>query len=380
MNILMAVCLLTHFLQEDPLCVPPSRETVNQARVLIGVLQQSRRIPPEFREEARDKLAAMGVEVLPMILLGMKDQSETAIELLTSAGDEIADRAARDSIDLPLSYLQKFAAHEQQEPHARRAAIRWADLQSPGVREIFLNKHLNCDIFRPEAIDAAIASGQKHRRDGKIDDARRIFLAAFDAVQSTDQAISIAGELKDLGVSVPMQDQLGVVSGWHVIGPFPWNLTDPFSKVWPPESQQQVEEAYTVENLRLSWKEVVTQDEQIVQSFGELAPQDKDCIVFARTTIVCDTDQSVQLRAAAVGRLEVRINGQTIIPGEADWPQLKYDQLQKSVKLRAGKNQLLVKLGAMRTMTDPYAPLPPAQFCLRIVDDAGRGIRFAHLR
>ena len=376
MNTLLALCLFVPLMQDVPTCLPPSEEAVARASVLIKVLQQSGRIPPEFSEEAREKLAAMGVDVLPMILRGMKDQSENAIGLLQSAGDEIACLAAKNSIALPMSYLEKFAAHEGQQPEARRAAIRWADLQDPGTRGVFLSRHINDDVFRQEAVDAAIATGRKQCQEGQIDVARKTFLSAFEAVRSPDQAICISEELKSLSVSVPLLAQLGIVSHWRAIGPFPWTASDGFAKQWPPERQKHSEESCSVNNQEFEWHDAVSESQGVIQTFGRLAPGDHDSIVYAHTTISSEAAQSVELRVAAVGRLEVRINGETVISGDSDWTRLQHDQVRINVRLREGKNRILVKLGAMCTNTAPDAPIPPAQFCFRFVDPSGMGVHF----
>ena len=376
MNTFLALCLFTQLIQDVSDSVPPSEETVARASVLIKVLQQSGRIPPEFSEEARDKLAAMGVDVLPMILLGMKDQPENIMGMLQSAGDEIASHATKDSVALPMSYLEKFAAHERQQPEARRAAIRWADQQDPGIRDRFLSKHINDDVFRLEAVDAAIATGRKQCQDGQIDAARKTLQSAFDAVRSPDQAICISEELKTLSVSVSLLAQLGIVSHWRAIGPFPWTASDGFAKQWPPERQNDSEESCSVNNQEFEWHDAVSESQGIIQTFGRLAPGDHDSIVYAHTTISSEAAQSVELRVGAVGRLEVRINGETVISGDSDWPRLQHDQVRTNVKLQAGKNRILVKLGAMRINTAPDAPIPPAQFSVRFVNDSGAGIQF----
>lgn len=377
MNIFRMLVLVMQLLQDADPCLPPGEETVAEATVLIKVLQQADRIPPEFGEEARDKLAEMSIDVLPLILKGMHDQSERTIELLLAAGDAIVNEAVNDSVTLPLSYLEKFAAHEQQHPEARRAALRWADLQDPGIRELFLSQHLNDEVFRQDAVEAAIASAKRQLELGQAEVAKKTLQAAFDAVQSPEHAIILAAELKPLKVDVPLISHLGIISQWRGMGPFPWNSSDEFTKERPPELQKNSEESCSINDHTLSWIDIPSDQPGVVQLFGSLAPHENDSVVYAQTTINSESAQTLEMRVAAVGRLEVRVNDRTLITGDSDWTRLHFDQVSVPVTLTAGKNHILVKLGAMRRDTAPDAPIPPAQFSVRFVDSKGCGVNFA---
>ncbi len=374
MTIFRTFVLVMQLLQDADPCLPPGEETAAEATVLIKVLQQADRIPPEFGEEARDKLGDMNVDVLPLILKGMHDQSEHTIELLLAAGDSIVNEAVKDSVTLPLSYLEKFAAHEQQQPEARRAALRWADLQDPGVRELFLSQHLNDDVFRQEAVEAAIAAAKRQLELGHAEVATKTLQAAFDSVHSPEHAIVLAAELKQLKVDVPLPAHLGVISQWRGIGPFPWTASEEFTRERPPEQQKSTEESCSIDDHTLSWTDLQSDQPGVVQLFGPLAPGEKDSVVYAQTTINSESAQTLEMRVAAVGRLEVRVNDKTLITGDSDWTRLHFDQVSIPVTLKAGKNHILIKLGAMRRDTAPDAPIPPAQFSVRFVDSKGRGV------
>jgi hypothetical protein len=376
MTIFRTFVLVMQLLQDADPCLPPGEETAAEATVIIKVLQQADRIPPEFGEEARDKLGDMNVDVLPLILKGMHDQSEHTIELLLAAGDSIVNEAVKDSVTLPLSYLEKFAAHEQQQPEARRAALRWADLQDPGVRELFLSQHLNDDVFRQEAVEAAIAAAKRQLELGHAEVAKKTLHAAFDVVQSPEHAIVLAAELKQLKVDVPLTTHLGVISQWRAIGPFPWTASDEFAKERPPEQQKNTEESCSIDDQTLSWTDIRSDQPGVVQLLGSLAPGEKDSVAYAQTTINLESAQNLEMRVAAIGRLEVRVNDKTLITGDSDWTRLHYDQVSVPVTLNAGKNHILIKLGAMRRDTAPDAPIPPAQFSVRFVDSKGRGVDF----
>ena len=128
----------------------------HMVQVAVFVIAQADRIPPEFAEEAEQKLQAMSPTALPRLLRMMQELNPETQERLGTCGQEIIRRAQQQELDIPVSWLGKFAASTRQKAAVRRTALRWLEQAKPGTRDTFLLEHLNDDVFRRDAIELCL--------------------------------------------------------------------------------------------------------------------------------------------------------------------------------------------------------------------------------
>ncbi len=233
---------------------------------------------------------------------------------------------------------------------------------------------------------APIVEGYLTRRDqGVREAAARAYLAIANKLDSEkDKRLGSAmyGKLIDLGI-VPSEampkvldrmcemgaasglaERLGMITQWHVIGPWPNNNYDAYDKVLPPEKKVELDKPITDGKVKRTWKPVVTKDPQGRVDLRAQFKDNQNKVAYATTEVVSDKDRRVVFRTGSDDGMKVWVNGKPAF-GKNGPRALAVDADQFPVKLSKGTNRLLVKVlngsGAW-------------EFCVRATTEAGRPV------
>jgi hypothetical protein len=329
--------------------------------------------------QARDQLAARGPEVIVPLLEGMDTPDTVAANWLRTAFDEVVARTIRtDRSGVPATELRRFVLDAKRRGRVRRLALDVLARLDPAVPGELIPPLVDDPEFRRDAVAAALERGDRAAAATQRDDAIAAYTTAFDAARDADQVRAAAAKLKSLGHDVSIVEHLGFVIDWHVIGPFHGPDFKAFTMSYPPEQQiRTIDLAASFDGQRgkVTWKHVQTPDEFGTVDLVKALEATDDAAAYAFTTIDSPEPRDVQIRCGADDNLTIWLNAERVF-GKDEWQNgTRLDRFIVPVRLRAGRNEILVKVCQGPKYRDPgMANLWSMQ--LRICDATGKGVRF----
>ncbi|HEY7153202.1 MAG TPA: VCBS repeat-containing protein [Gemmataceae bacterium] len=132
---------------------------------------------------------------------------------------------------------------------------------------------------------------------------------------------------------------------WSYIGPFPNNNGQGFNAVYPPEKEINLKAKYGGKNGEEAvWREGKFSDGQ-VNNLALFRPQNNvDAVVYLHREIECAAPMELPVSLGSDDSLTIWLNGQKIVAENAA-RACAPDQNRAVLKLKAGKNNLLMKIG-----------------------------------
>ncbi|MEX2214749.1 MAG: VCBS repeat-containing protein [Phycisphaeraceae bacterium] len=148
---------------------------------------------------------------------------------------------------------------------------------------------------------------------------------------------------RNIGPDAPAKPSAPKISPWHVIGPFENAGGQGFDRVYPPEKEINLKAQYDGKGgNKAAWKEARFADGQANSLMGVTAANDETCIyVYRELDFGAAVDLPVSL--GSDDTLTVFLNGEKV-HAENVARAVGPDQAQITLKLKAGKNQLLMKI------------------------------------
>jgi hypothetical protein len=136
-----------------------------------------------------------------------------------------------------------------------------------------------------------------------------------------------------------------VLGKWSYIGPFPNSNGQGFNAVYPPEKEINLKAKYGGKNgEEAAWREGKFTDGQ-VNNLALFRPDNNiDAVVYLHREIECAAPMELPVSLGSDDSLTVWLNGQKIVAENAA-RACAPDQNRAVLKLKAGKNNLLIKIG-----------------------------------
>ncbi|HEY7312583.1 MAG TPA: VCBS repeat-containing protein [Gemmataceae bacterium] len=136
-----------------------------------------------------------------------------------------------------------------------------------------------------------------------------------------------------------------VLGKWSYIGPFPNNNGQGFTAVYPPEQGINLAAKYGGRNGEEAvWREGKFTDGQVNNLALFRADNNVDAVVYLHREIECAAAMELPVSLGSDDSLTVWLNGQKIVSEKVD-RACAPDQNHAVLKLKAGKNSLLLKIG-----------------------------------
>jgi hypothetical protein len=130
-------------------------------------------------------------------------------------------------------------------------------------------------------------------------------------------------------------------SKWHYIGAFDNAGGKGFDAVYPPEKEIDLKKTYQGKAGPVTWKEGQFLDGQI--NSLAILDQNTDCTVYLHREITCPAPMEMPCSFGSDDTLTVWLNGEKLIAQNVARGAAP-DQAQATLKLKQGKNQLLIKV------------------------------------
>lgn len=323
---------------------------------------------------AWSELAKSEVADLPRVLAGMDGADDLAANWIRAAAETIAQRAAGQKQSLPLDALETFLADTEHSPRGRQAAFEMIVAEQPAARERLVPTFLNdpsMELRRlavAEALNKAAALGKDEARQA---DAAEAYRVALTAARDTDQIDAAADELKKLNQPVDLPSHFGFVMRWHLIGPFDNREKKGFDVAYPPEKQIDLQATYPGLNGDVKWFEHTTEDTYGTVDLNKAIGKHMGAIGYAYAEFDSATERDVDIRLGCINGNKVWLNGELLTANHVYHAGTAIDQYVGQGRLKAGRNQILVKV-AQNEQTEDWAQR--WQFQLRVCDHLGTAI------
>ena len=344
---------------------------VNFQQDIETVVKQGRGAP-EGRK-AWDRLSQADASVLPALLEGMNTKETVAANWLRLAVDRIVERELKvggkaiDSAKV-LAFVKDPAKHGR----ARRYALDLLDQLTPGTSEKLFPDWLDDPEFRYDAVARILTMAKGISRATVYEQLHR---TAFEKTRDLEQARKAAAALDG---KVSIGEQFGFLMDWHLIGPFDGKKQKGFHLSYSPEKKVDLKEELDGQAGKVRWVRYKVDEKQssgnrhaLVNLREKRALGDADdAVAYAYTEFTVEKAMQAEMRGAADDNLTVWLNGEKVFAFEEWRNGVRHDRHIFAVKLKEGKNTVLVKV--CQSMAPN--PEPNWEFCLRVVDATGKGI------
>lgn len=326
---------------------------------------------------AADALSNRGTGVLPRLLMAMVTDNPVAANWYRAAYEAIVERElAEAALDFPLTELQAIVGDRNCRGRVRRLALALCDRLEPGYRQKLVRGMLDDPEFRADAVDMALAAGGQALTNGDSETARDAFQRAFEHARQSNQVTNAAGQLARLGERVDIVKHLGLVVDWWVVGPFDAPQFTGFGLEFPPESQVDLQAAYTGQDGKsIAWRRYHTDDPLGLVNLAQALAPAKEAVGYAYAELDSPHQRDAQLRTGADDNLTVWLNGQKVFSREQWLNGSRFDRFVTPVKLARGTNRVLVKICQGPQHVDPQVA-NNWTFQLRFCDVQGGGVEF----
>jgi hypothetical protein len=328
------------------------------------------------------RVANAGPEALPNVLKAMDTSDTVAANWLRTAFDTIVDRELKSGgTRIDTDSLLAVVKNVKYQGRVRRLALELVDRLKPGTSAKLYPGWLQDPEFRYEAVALSLDNGAQLAKQKRADEAGVLFRTAFDASRDVLQARAAAARLAEFGQTVSVAQHLGFLMDWQLVGPFDGKGQKGPQLTYPPEKGINLNAEYGGQNGKVRWKPYRAREPAPTsgarhQALVNLCEKDAlgnadDAVAFAYTEFLA-TAQEAEFRGAADDNFTVYVNGLRAFHFEEWRNGVRHDRHRFKVKLREGKNTVLVKI----CQSAAPNPEPNWEFFLRVVDSTGKGIPF----
>jgi hypothetical protein len=351
----------------------PQISTAADAVSLLATIRAVGREGSGNAEAARAwrELARLGPAALPDVLAAFDGADATAANWLRAAVDAIAERALAAKQPLPAAELEQFIARQQHDGAARRLAYEWltrVDNTAPGRLLPGMLNDPSLELRR-DAVVLVLRDARQLMDKGEKSGATAALRKALTGARDRDQVDQIAKDLKSLGVEVDVAAHFGFIRQWLLIGPYDSSGGAGFDKEFAPEKGVDLAAAHAGKDGRpVRWVASTTADPYGIVDLNKALGKHMGAAAYAFASVVSPTEQPVQIRAGSQNAIKIFLNRKLIFFREEYHHGMQMDQHMGAGKLRAGRNELLIKI-CQNEQIDDWAQ--NWSFQVRLCDQGG---------
>lgn len=310
-------------------------------------------------------------EQLTTILAAMDGTGVLAENWLRGAAEAVADRAQNATGTLPVADLEAFLFETTHAPRARRLAYEFLVRVDPKTPDRLMPKLLDDPSLelRRDAVQRVLDElASVNEDDAKI----KIYQTALKHARDLDQVKVCTEALEKLGQKVDTAQHLGFVLEWKVIGPFDNREKVGYEIVYPPEKELDFKAQYTgLTDSEIAWIDYQTDDGYGVVDLTKALDKHKGAVAYAATEFEVPAAREVDFRLGCINANKLWVNGELVTANEVYHAGMNVDQYNGTVKLKPGKNTILVKV-CQNEQEESWAQR--WQFQLRITDSLGGAV------
>lgn len=296
---------------------------------------------------AWNALTALGPEMLVPVLAAMDGSSPLARNWMRTAVETVFERELRAGKTLPGDAIKAFVLDRSNEPNARRLAFDLYMKLAPDAAAALVPGFADdpSTALRRDAVARLLAEGKEQLEAGERDRSLATLNEALDAARDADQIDAVAKLLREkLEQQVDLPKHFGFLSYWHLIAPFDNTDRSGFDKPYPPETSIDLTAEYEgKEGKPVRWREHATPDDYGMVDFNQPFGPLKQVVGYAYTEFDAAEARDAQLRLGCKNAWKVWFNGELLFGRDEYHRGQRIDQYSLPVRLKKGKNTLLVK-------------------------------------
>ena len=309
------------------------------------------------------------ITAVPPILAAIKTDQPLAANWLRSAAEQVLERHLRDGKSLPADTLEKIVFDRSYAPRARRLAYEWLRTADSSAEERIIPQMLNDSSLemRRDAVQRLLTEAKERQGAAAVQRYREALNAArdFDQVETAQKALAAFNEEVDL------QKHFGFLVDWQLIGPFDNSDKAGFDVEYGPESDLRSKTVYSGKQGEVKWARHQTTDPYGAVNLNEAIGKHMGAVAYAYAELQVSEAREVDLRLVSKNANKVWLNGEQLMANEVYHAGSKFDQYVAKGRLRAGKNQLLLKI-CQNEQTESWAQ--DWEFQIRICDELGTAV------
>jgi hypothetical protein len=320
--------------------------------------------------DAMRSLAEADATHVTTVLAGMDGADLLVSNWLRGVVEGMVQRHLAAGKKLPIADLEKFLAETQHAPRARRVAyetIARVDAQAEARLIPGLINDPSLELRR-DAVSLAMKAAAEQTAEGPR---KAAYNRVLSHARDLDQVKEIAAELKKLGETADLATHFGFITSWKLVAPFNNVGGKGFNVAYPPESGVDLKATYEGKDAKIGWIEHTTTDEMGLVDLNKTLDKFKGAIAYAYTEFQSEQEREIEIRIGSDCATKIWLNGQLIASNEIYHANMVFDQYLGRGKLKAGKNQILVKV-AQNEQTEAWAQ--DWKFQLRVCDSIGTAV------
>jgi hypothetical protein len=346
------------------------------------------------------ELVELGPPALVPILKELDDNRLVVVNWLRPAVDAIAERVTRGNGKLPTEELEPFLAERANPSLGRALAYDLIVKSDPTAADRWLPKFLDdpSPDLRRAGVTAVLAEGKARLakrvqtvglingclvsvasgvvflpKAGKAE-MQSIYEKALTAACDPDQVDTCADQLKLLGQAVDVAKKFGFIRQWALVAPFDNTGMAGFAVAYPPEKAVDLTATYMgKDGKKATWGGHASGSARGIVDLKDVLGPLKGTVGYAYTVIDSATERPVEIRLGTDNATKVWLNGKEVFSHEEYHHGMSIDQYSARVTLKAGKNELLMKV-CQNEQTENWAQ--NWRFQVRLCDAAGAAVPF----
>jgi tetratricopeptide (TPR) repeat protein len=349
--------------------------SANDTEQLVPLLEKIRAVESKGTNHqeavaATKALQKASISSVPQILAAMDQANPLAQNWLRGIAESVVEKTPDQ---VPKAALETFLRDTKHSPRGRRLAYEFLLKVDPTVEQRILANMVQDPSLelRRDAVQLVIDQGEANLKAGRKPTAIEAFRSAFLHARDLDQIQALAKKLKELEQTYDMPTRMGFLMRWKIVGPFD-NINDlGWDTAYEPETKLDFAAEYPGKSGAIKWIEHETKDEFGLVDLTTALDKHKGAIAYVATDFISDREQPVVLRLGCINAHKVWLNGQQVGANHVYHAGIEIDQYTFPVQLKAGKNQILLKV-CQNEQTEPWAQR--WQFQLRVSDEIGGAV------
>jgi hypothetical protein len=345
-----------------------------------GSLDQILKVGPEGSGNAEaakawSDLTAHGSEIILPVLEAMETAGPVSRNWMRSAVETVFEREFAAKAALPADEIRAFVLNRTKEANARRLAFDLYGKVAPDEAKQLVPGMIDDPSapLRRDAVALLITEGGSQLEAGEKDKSLATLQRALDAARDIDQIDAVAKLLREkLDQKLDLPKHFGFLMHWHLIAPFDNTDRTGFEKVYPPETEINLESKYEgKEGKEVAWQEYATSDDYGKVDFNTPFSPLKQVTGYAYTEFNSGEARNAEIRLGCKNAWKIWFNGELLFGRDEYHRGQRIDQYSLPVKLKKGPNTILVKACQNEQEQDWTVQW---EFQLRVCDSTGTAI------
>jgi hypothetical protein len=321
-------------------------------------------------------LVQTGPDALLPALAALDDADDATANWLRTAVDAIAEHELTAGRQLPAAKLEEFVKQTKHSGPARRLAYDCLVRVDKTTPDRLLPGMLDDPgaELRRDAVAVVLKEADRLLDRGDRAGAAAAYGKALYAARDVDQVEQTIKQLATLGIHIDVTRQLGFIRKWQLLAPFDNSGQKGFAVAYPPEKKVDLDAVLEGKGgAKARWSEYTTSEPRGLVDLNKVLGKQKGVVAYAFAAVNSPRERPVQVRFGCCNAVKVFLNGEQIFFREEYHHGQEVDQYIASGKLRAGRNELLLKV-CQNEQTEPWAQ--NWMFQVRLCDDLGGAVPF----